>query len=124
MPRIDRWSTEGVVMVAEDRIAALEERVARLEEGGPAPRGARWDLGAQERYKPRADAAWRDGPELPAGGDARASAAPPGWVAPPGALGAPPHVPRFPVRATKPAVPPVFAAKAPRPARDLEDFVG
>jgi uncharacterized membrane protein len=109
-------------MVAEDRIAALEERVARLE-----GRRAEW----REGERGGADA-WREGP--PRAGDEprlwrgaeRASDAPAGpprsGTARPGAAvlsGGPAPAPYGPRLA-----PPPRQARPQRPARDLEDFVG
>jgi uncharacterized membrane protein len=91
-------------MVAEDRIAALEQRVARLENGAAGPRPAWWDPTAPER--PRAAGA------SGASGAARAG-------------GASSPAPRV-AAAPRPMVLPLSPSGAGRgrAARDLEDFVG
>ena len=84
--------------MVEDRITALEERVARLERGAPSAGAV---ATARPSAGPSSSAPWSPAPSFPARP----------WTAP--------------ARATRPAVPPRPAARPRSPrARDLEDFVG
>jgi uncharacterized membrane protein len=113
--------------MVEDRISALEERVARLEGGGqePKPRGAWWDLSEQEREPRGAERAAErrvsrvdlekvDGREVGAAAEALARVAP---RPPYPVLGRTPS----PQAAIRPVPPRLNASQAPK--RDLEDFV-